>query len=159
MRRPTSNGKHSDVPGDGRSKRHAGIPDPDPSAAPRNGQDHAGKSVLVVDDETAIRRLVKTALERAGLRVFEAADGLEALEVLDTMHPDLLLTDIVMPRMDGIALAIEVGDRSPDLPIVMMSGFTSEPGPGANAKGFLRKPFPSTALIEAVTSLLRNSGL
>ncbi len=119
--------------------------------------EHAGKSVLVVDDETAIRRLVKAALEQAGLRVLEAGDGIEALHVLDTTNPDLVLTDIVMPGMDGIALALEVAHRSPDLPVVLMSGFIPDPGPKAKASGFIRKPFLPAALVEAVIKQLRRS--
>ena len=112
---------------------------------------------MVVDDETAVRRLVKIALEQAGLRVLEAEDGMEALRVLDTMNPDLVLTDIVMPGMDGIALALEVAHRVPDLPIVLMSGFSSDPGPRAKAKGFIRKPFLPAALVEAVIRQLQHS--
>lgn len=157
MRRPISNGKQTDAPRDSSSKPLAGMSHPKPSAAPRNGQDHVGKSVLVVDDETAVRGLVKSALERAGLRVLEAQDGIEALRVLDTQKPDLLLSDIVMPRMDGVRLAIEVAQRAPDVPILLMSGFTSEPGPAAQAKDFLRKPFAPGALVATVIRHLRRS--
>jgi DNA-binding response OmpR family regulator len=157
MRRPIRDGKQSDAPRESSSKPPQGISGSNHSAASKDGQDHVGKSVLVVDDETAIRGMVKSALERAGLRVLEAQDGIEALQVLDTQKPDLLLSDIVMPRMDGVRLAIEVAQRAPDVPILLMSGFTSEPGPAAHAKDFLRKPFAAGALVATVIRHLRRS--
>jgi two-component system, cell cycle sensor histidine kinase and response regulator CckA len=111
---------------------------------------HAGKSVLVVDDEVAVRHFVKAVLVRAGLRVLEAEDGIEALRVLAAGKPDLLLTDIVMPRMGGIALMKAAVEKMPDLPVLLMSGFASEPGPSVRAIALIRKPFAPTALLEVV---------
>ena len=143
----------------GESKRRAArkVKKSDTYAAPQPAHEQAGKSVLVVEDETDVRRFVKTVLERAGLRVLEAGDGIEALRVLDSISPDLVLTDIVMPEMDGIALALELAHKSPHLPILLMSGLVSDPGPTAIARGFLRKPFMPTALVEAVIEQLRRS--
>ena len=108
-----------------------------------------------VDDEIHVRRFVKTVLERAGLRVLEAEDGLDALRVLDTLKPDLLLTDIVMPRMNGVALAKQVITELPDLPVLLMSGCISEPGQALKATAFIRKPFAPAELVETVTRMLR----
>lgn len=113
---------------------------------------------MIVDDEAGVRRLVKSALERAGLRVIDAEDGIEALRLLETAKPDLLLTDIRMPRMDGIALAQEVAHRSPDMPILLMSGFADDPARTALAKtnGFIRKPFKPKALVQMVIQNLHS---
>lgn len=116
---------------------------------------HAGKAVLVVDDEIEVRRFVKNVLERAGLRVLEAEDGLDAVRVLDILKPDLLLTDIVMPRMDGVALAKKVMNELPDVPVLLMSGYISEPGQVMKARAVLRKPFAPAALVETVIRQLR----
>jgi two-component system, cell cycle sensor histidine kinase and response regulator CckA len=116
-----------------------------------------GKLVLVVDDDAGVRRFVKAALERAGLRVVEAEDGVEALRLLDTVKPDLLLTDIVMPKMDGIALAREVVNKFPQLPILLMSAFTSDLDQSVKTRGFIRKPVPPKMLVQTVIQELRSS--
>jgi CheY-like chemotaxis protein len=123
----------------------------------RIAQAHAGKTVLVVDDEAGIREVARKILERAGLRVIEAEDGIQALRLLETIEPDLLLTDIRMPGMDGIALAQGVARRSPAMPILLMSGFINNSTRTilAKADGFIQKPFSSNALVRIVFETLR----
>ncbi len=123
----------------------------------RIAQADAGKTVLVVDDEAGIRDLTREILERAGLRVIEAGDGIQALRLLETIKPDLLLTDIRMPGMDGIALAQEMGRRSPGLPVLLMSGFATSASRTALAKaeGVIQKPFSPNTLVRIVIRTLR----
>ncbi len=82
--------------------------------------------VLVVDDEPDIRDIVSRALRHAGHDVDVASDGAAALERLEQDTYDLLLTDIVMPIMDGVALALKAGKSWPDMCILMMTGYANE---------------------------------
>ena len=82
--------------------------------------------ILVAEDDGAVREFVARALEHRGHEVTAVCDGLEALEALDGDIFDLLLTDIVMPGLDGIALALKVVRDYPKLPVLMMTGFSAE---------------------------------
>ncbi len=119
--------------------------------------DQARQTVLVAEDEVIVRDLVQRTLERAGYRVLAAADGDEALrlEAASDRPVDLLLTDMVMPRMHGGELAERVRAASPGTPVVYMSGYTTEEVP---AGGLLEKPFPISALVERVEAALAAAG-
>lgn len=82
--------------------------------------------ILLAEDEKAVREFVRRALSHRGHEVTPVADGIEALEKLKHERFDLLLTDIVMPAMDGIALALKVGKDYPGLRILMMTGYAAE---------------------------------
>lgn len=84
--------------------------------------------ILVAEDDAAVRSFVTRALAHRGHDVAAADDGVEALEVLTrNAEPfDLLLTDIVMPRLDGIALALKVARDWPGLPVLLMTGYSAE---------------------------------
>ena len=79
-------------------------------------------SILLIDDEATLREVLRHALERDGHRVLEAANGKEALEVSRGVALDLVVTDIVMPEMDGIEVILALAERNPGLPVVAMSG-------------------------------------
>jgi CheY-like chemotaxis protein len=81
---------------------------------------------LIAEDEEPARNLLARALVKDGHEAVTAADGAEALDRLSDGNFDLLLTDIRMPVMDGIALALAAARDFPDLPIVMMTGYASE---------------------------------
>ena len=108
----------------------------------------ARSTVLVAEDETIVRDLVQQTLERAGYRVLVAADGDEALRVgAASTHPvDVLVTDMVMPGMNGGELARRVLEASPSTPVVFMSGYTTEacrPAPGGgNRRRSAREAVP-----------------
>src|SRR4051812_6494601 len=92
--------------------------------SPSPSQAGAGQSVLVVDDETAVRRFACRVLERAGFGVFEASDGVEALELIQQRGlPNLeaVVSDIVMPRMNGVELMQALSVSEPELPVILMS--------------------------------------
>jgi CheY-like chemotaxis protein len=106
---------------------------------------------MVVDDDALVREAVVAILEELCDEVYEASDGLEGLEVLEH-HPDisLVVTDIAMPRLDGIGFAREARREHPDLKVLFVSGRQHPPG----REEFLTKPFPRRALVSAVQHLL-----
>ena len=83
-------------------------------------------AILIAEDDKGVREFVSRALERDGHHVTAVADGVEALEVLTEGGFDLLLTDIVMPELDGIALALKVAKDYPELKVLMMTGYAHE---------------------------------
>src|SRR5215475_4187172 len=113
-------------------------------------------AILVVDDEKNIRDLVRTLLERAGYRVIEAADAEAALAVLRErmLEPQLLLTDIVMPGMSGLALAAHAHHLRPTLPVLFMTGFAEEYQDELSGSVVLRKPFKPTELLAAIQDVV-----
>jgi two-component system, cell cycle sensor histidine kinase and response regulator CckA len=126
------------------------------SAAPSRHSDHSRGTVLLVEDEETVRLMTRQVLRRAGWSVIEAASGGEALQLIDAMaHPvDALVSDVVMPGMSGIALAEAVLDRSPDIRVVLLSGYTAETlhleaamGRGAR---FVSKPASRRELLAAL---------
>lgn len=130
------------------------------SAPTRSG---VGVSVLVVDDETAVRRFAVRVLQREGYEVLEAADGLEALEMLRAgkVTVDLIVSDIVMPRMNGVELMQAVTESDPEIPVVLMSGYAtaalSELGI-ATPCSIVPKPFPAERLLAEVHRCVRSRG-
>lgn len=113
-------------------------------------------NVLTVDDSRTIREMLRQTLADAGFTVFQAADGMEGLEVLDRSEPDVIVTDINMPRMDGFEFIENVrrGGRWRGVPILVL---TTESDPEkkirareAGATGWIIKPFNPIKLVEAV---------
>jgi len=82
--------------------------------------------ILVAEDDPAVQSFVTRALTHAGHTVTPVDDGLQALEALGGTDYDLLITDIVMPELDGIGLALKVARDHPDLRILLMTGYTAE---------------------------------
>jgi two-component system, cell cycle response regulator CpdR len=113
--------------------------------------------ILIADDEEAVRGLVARALQMDGHTTVTAQDGAEALEILtrEAGKFDLLLTDIKMPLMDGIALALAAARDFPKLPILLMTGFADqrERASGLNAivHDVVTKPFSVADIRKAVT--------
>jgi CheY-like chemotaxis protein len=117
------------------------------------------ETILLVEDEDAVRRLCMRVLVASGYDVLEARNGEEAIELMasHTIGLDLLVTDLVMPRMGGRQLAAKFRESSPELRILFLSGYTEdvplahELGPRV---GFLQKPFAPAALANKVRALL-----
>ncbi len=82
--------------------------------------------ILLAEDDKAVQSFVSRALAHRGHAVTAVDDGLQALEAPDEAGFDLLITDIVMPGLDGIALALKVARDRPNLPILMMTGYSAE---------------------------------
>ena len=111
--------------------------------------------ILVVEDEEGVRSALVRALRSQGYEVAEAPDPRAALAQEPGLGGlDLLVTDMVMPGMDGKQLAAEMTARRPGLTVLFMSGFTEAPLDEAEAKRFLAKPFPLAAFLAKVASLL-----
>ncbi len=117
-------------------------------------------TVLLAEDEPAVRMLVREALDRAGYRVLEAEDGMEALAV-SRAHAgavDLLVTDVVMPNLGGRELAVRLLSERPGLRVLFMSGYSSDAGDLGELAGstgdLLRKPFSLKELVDRVGAAL-----
>lgn len=83
-------------------------------------------SILIAEDDKAVREFVSRALQQDGHEILAVGDGQQALTALGTRPFDMLLADIVMPQMDGIALALKAAKDYPDLPILLMTGYAAE---------------------------------
>ncbi len=120
--------------------------------------------VLVVDDSLTARRMLSIGLADAGYRVRTAIDGLDAVEAIEESLPDLVVTDLEMPRMNGLELAAHLrGDaRTTDLPVLMVTSRSTDKHRGqATASGinaFITKPYANEELLERVEELLATVG-
>ena len=118
-------------------------------------------TILVVDDEPDLVELIQYALEAEGFTVLTAGDGVDGLALAEAERPDLLVVDIMMPRMDGIALTAEVRERGALrlTPILMLTARTDErdeiAGLEAGADDYLPKPVSPKRLVSRVKALLR----
>jgi CheY-like chemotaxis protein len=112
--------------------------------------------ILVVDDEREIRTLVRIMAEREGYRILEASGAEEALQLLQErmLEPQLLLTDIAMPGMNGLALAAQVHQIRPSLPVIFMTGFADEYQAELCGSVCLRKPFRAPELLSAIQDVI-----
>jgi CheY-like chemotaxis protein len=116
--------------------------------------------ILIADDEDSMRQLVARAIAMDGHEIVTAQDGAEALEILTRADGqfDLLLTDIQMPVMDGIALALSVARDFPDLTILLMTGFADQRERASNLNALVHdvvtKPFSVADIRTAVADAL-----
>jgi two-component system, chemotaxis family, chemotaxis protein CheY len=119
--------------------------------------------ILVVDDSAAIRKILQRVLRQTGIAIrtiHEAGDGQEALEILKAHRPALVLTDINMPRMDGLQLlaAIKTSAEWREIPVVIISTEGGEMKVGAAVKlgaaGYVRKPFTADQIKEKLAGIL-----
>ena len=109
--------------------------------------------VLVVDDDRMMRLLLTRILEAEGWRVYTAADGIEALDLLaGSALVAIVVTDVMMPRMDGRELAAELGKRFPRLPVLLISG--AHLGGRSSFGPFLPKPFSPMSLVSSIRELV-----
>ncbi|MCI1903498.1 MAG: response regulator YycF [Enterococcaceae bacterium] len=116
------------------------------------------KKILIVDDEKPISDIVKFNLEKEGYEVFTAYDGEEALEKVKEVEPDLILLDLMLPKVDGLEVAREVR-KNYDMPIIMVTAKDSEIdkvlGLELGADDYVTKPFSNRELIARVKANLR----
>ncbi len=126
---------------------------------PRTGAPRT-RSIMVVDDSVTVRKVTSRLLERQGMDVMVAKDGIEAVAMLQERRPDVMLLDIEMPRMDGFEVARQVrhDDRLADLPIIMISSRTGEKHQeralGLGVNRFLGKPFQESELLASIDELV-----
>ncbi len=122
---------------------------------PPRGQ---GETILVVEDEEAVRTLARRTLEETGYHVVEAANGRAGLELIVSAEVDLVLCDVILPEMSGHELGRRVSAVRPDIPVLYMSGYPGlevvERGLIAYDAPFIEKPFTAEGLANSVRSLL-----
>jgi PAS domain S-box-containing protein len=136
------------------------VPSPEPVITPSGRVNRGSETILLVEDETAVRYMLRDALNNAGYRVWEACHGADAIEhwapSIDRI--DLVVTDIVMPVMNGVRLIEELRKRRPGIKVICMSGHSEDilnrqreldPAPE-----LLRKPFLPAALVRRVREVL-----
>jgi two-component system chemotaxis response regulator CheY len=118
------------------------------------------KKILIVDDSSSVRTVARMALREKGYEVLEAANGKEALAKLDGERCNLVISDVNMPVMDGIALLKEI-KRHPNYkftPVIMLTTEAGEDkkqeGRAAGAKAWITKPFQPQSLVDAVSKLI-----
>ncbi len=118
------------------------------------------KKILIADDRSEVVELVKVTLEGEGYRTIDAFDGSEALEKIRLEKPDLILLDIVMPKMDGFEVLSEIrkDPKTKDIPIIMLTAkgqkSDQEKGKELGATGYIIKPFSPSALLKRIEEIL-----
>ena len=120
-------------------------------------------AVLVVDDSTTVRVILAECLESSGYAVIEAVDGIEAIKQIQTHRPDLVITDIVMPRMNGYELCrwIKSDPQTKSIPVMMCTikdeEFDRYWGLKQGADAYIAKPYKPLEMVNAVKYLLRQA--
>ena len=114
--------------------------------------------VLIVDDETTIRRILETRLKLSGYQVDIAIDGEEAIEKFNTYHPDIVILDIMLPKIDGFAVCKEIRSYS-EVPVIILSAVTDVAdrikGLEMGADDYVTKPFSPNELEARIKAVLR----
>jgi CheY-like chemotaxis protein len=137
------------------------VEEPEPARPPAIEALGGSEVILLVEDEDGVRKLARMILERNGYTVVEAANGEAALALLDghTGPLDMLVTDVVMPGIDGAAVADAVTRRFPAAKVLYLSGYTSDAvvrhGIQHHEVAFLQKPFSAASLATRVRDVLR----
>lgn len=118
------------------------------------------KKILIADDRSEVVELVKVTLEGEGYRTIDASDGREALEKIRKEKPDLILLDIVMPKMDGFEVLSKVkkDPKTKEIPIVMLTAqgqkVDQEKGRRLGARDYITKPFSPSHLLNKIEEIL-----
>jgi CheY-like chemotaxis protein len=122
--------------------------------------------ILVIDDDSAMRRTVSRILTSAGHEVSEAQDGVEGTELFRTSHPDIVVIDIFMPRKEGLETILDLRKERPSTLLLAISGGSTAPGvsdqsalylgmaQGLGTHGMLAKPFRAEDLLREIDKLL-----
>ena len=120
----------------------------------------AKRRILVVDDSITMRRVTERLLERNGMRVMTAKDGIEAMGIMQDHKPDIILLDVEMPRMDGYEFAshVRADPESQDVPIIMVTSRVSDKHKARaielGVNDYLGKPYQERTLLDAMHHLL-----
>lgn len=115
-------------------------------------------TILLAEDDRAVREFVSRALRQDGHDITAVSDGQQALNALEKGRFDMLLADIVMPQLDGIALALKAAKDYPDLPVLLMTGYAAERQRAHNLDALIQdvisKPFTLDEIRKAVRKIL-----
>jgi DNA-binding NtrC family response regulator len=109
--------------------------------------------ILLVDDEERYRELIARVLTKAGYEVLQAADGIEALSSLEKSKVELVLSDILMPALNGYALVARIRAKWPNMPVILTTGFLSPDAAKTMMNGsvdFIPKPINAETLIDMI---------
>lgn len=134
-------------------------PEGEPVALARRGKG----TILIIDDEQIINTFVGRALENAGYHTLAVNDGQDGLMELGQHINEIvaILLDLTMPRMDGLEVLRELRNLAPDIPVLVMSGYSEQEVSvrceGTGARGFIQKPFTARSLVASVSGILANS--
>lgn len=118
------------------------------------------ETILVVDDESRIVRILEFNLSKQGYRVFTASDGFEALDRVDEARPDLILLDLMMPRMDGFEVLrrLRAQPETRTIPVFLLTAkgqeIDREQGEACGATAYLTKPFSPRDLMKRIRDTL-----
>ena len=116
------------------------------------------KTILIIEDEDVLRKLLKEFLEESGYLVLKAKDGLEGIEMISKKAFDLIIVDIVLPYVSGIGIIKMAKTKCPEIPIICMTGYGYFPEKLAeeeHADKVFHKPFEFKKLAEAIKTLLK----
>ena len=131
--------------------------DASPDATGVEAAEDDGRTVLVVDDDAVLRRVVRAVLEADGFRVIEAHDGQQGLEMAATERPSVVILDVMMPGLDGVEVCRRLDHKS--MKVLMLTALgdvtTEVASLEAGARGYLTKPFSSMELLDRVEELLK----
>ena len=122
------------------------------------------ESVLIVDDDPVVRRMLQLSFESEGFAVLTAGDGIEGLEAMRSGKPDVVILDIMMPKLDGMKVMNEVNDDDNlrGTPVILLSAKATsldvELGLKAGAADYVTKPCDPIELVDRVRSLLAKTG-
>jgi len=120
------------------------------------------KNILVAEDDITIRSLIGEVIRRRGSTPLLAEDGEEALQIFSKEKVDLMITDLKMPRMDGMTLIRRVREKNDNLPIIIITGYGSDKNRGLasdyNVFAFLSKPCSIAEISDAISGALNNLG-
>jgi two-component system, cell cycle sensor histidine kinase and response regulator CckA len=148
--------------------RHHGSVDTPPKGVPVRALPRGAGTLLLVEDDSAVRAFAARTLRNLGYDVLEAADGVEAMSILEraTTPPDAVVSDVVMPRMGGRQLLTRVRERWPALPVLLTSGYDASASEGEDAArdealrqadGFIPKPYTVDTLARCVHEVTTRS--
>ncbi len=117
--------------------------------------------ILLAEDDRDNRNILKVMMNRIGVDVKIASDGKEALEIFNRFHFDMVITDVKMPKLDGIGLLKEIREVKPNMPVVLITGFDKESSmklaEDEENLYFLRKPFRQKQLLDTINKILKNN--
>lgn len=142
--------------------RHVGILEPEVVSSDTSAPAGAGETVLVIEDDAAVRLLVMQVLEELGYQAIETADGRQAVPILESSrHLDLLISDVGLPGLNGRQLAEIAREQRPELPILFMTGYARQAADQAEFLGggmeIISKPFDIEQLGRRIGEILRKS--
>jgi two-component system alkaline phosphatase synthesis response regulator PhoP len=136
---------------------------PSSQSAPRDGRPAQRKRILIIEDDKDIRGLLRYDLEREGFRVSESEDGLDGLALVRKSPPDLLVLDLMLPRLSGLEICKQVRreQTARRMPILVLTARSEEPdrivGLELGADDYVTKPFSPRELVARIKALLRRS--